>query len=140
MPASTRAGVIGRVELRKKLLGFSKTALVKKRAGAVDAALVAGIIAKNVGQNTIATTPSSLSREPKNNRIWTGAMLEAYDADVRQTGTKITVRWGWIKTKKKYFGVQEYGGFVFGKTVTPMHALANSGVAAQDYLHSKGIK
>lgn len=140
MPARTRAGVIGRVELRKKLLGFSKGALAKKKQGTVDAALVAGIIAKNVGQNTIATTPSSLSREPKGNRIWTGAMFEGYDADVKQTGTKITVRWGWINSKRKYFKTQEYGGFAFGKNVTPMHALANSGVAAQDYLHSKGIK
>lgn len=140
MPARTRAGVIGRVELRKKLLGFSKGALAKKRIETVEAAINAGIIAKNVGQNTIATTPSSLSREPKDNRIWTGAMFDGYDADVRQTGTKITVRWGWIKSKRKYYKTQEYGGFAFGKTVTPMHALSNSLVAAQDYLNSKGIK
>lgn len=140
MPARTRAGVIGRVELRKKLLAYSKGALAKKKAKTIDAAYEAANLAKYTGKMTIATTPSSLSREPKDNRIWTGAMFSSYESDVKQTGTKITVRWGWINRKQKYYKTQEYGGFAFGKNVTPMHALANSGVAAQDYLHSKGIK
>lgn len=139
MPASTRAGVIGRVALRNNLLGFSKRALTRKKADTVEAAITAGIIAKNTGQNTIATTPSSLS-PGKVGRIWTGDMFTDFDAAVTQTGNKITVKYGWIKRKQKYYKTQEYGGFFIGKTITPMHAMANATVAAQDYLNSKGIK
>jgi hypothetical protein len=135
-----RAGVEGRVQLRQGLLGFSKASLGDTKKELVETALHAGIIAKNVGQNTIATTPSSLSHEPKDNRIWTGRMYESYDADVTQTGRNIRIRWGWITKKARYFLIQEHGGFAFGKNVTPMFALANSKTAVEDYLKSKGIK
>ena len=134
-----RAGVIGRVALRNSLLGFSKDALAKKKLETQDIAVYAALLAKNVGQNTIATTPSSLS-PGKIGRIWTGDMFKDYDADVSQSGNKITIKWGWIKRKQKYYKTQEYGGFFIGKTVTPMHAMVNSTVAVRDYLSSKGIK
>lgn len=137
--ARGRAGVIGRVELRKGLLGFNKQALTKFQRTVADDALIAGIIAKNTGQNTIATTESSI-RPGKMNRIWTGAMYEDFDADVVQTGNRIRIRYGWIKSKKKYYKVQEYGGFFLGKTITPMHAMANAQVAMEDFLKSKGMK
>lgn len=140
----TRAGIEGRVQLRNSLLGFNKATKATIRENAVEDALVAGIIAKNVGQNTIATTPSDLSIEPKDNRIWTGAMYEAYDSDVAQRGTRITVKWGWLKKKKKYFDIQEHGGTVETRRgtveVSAMHALTNSAMAVEKHLKNKGIK
>lgn len=139
MPPSKRAGVIGRVALRNSLLGFSKAALQRQKDSAETAAHIAGIIAKDVGQATIATTPSSL-KPGKVGRIWTGAMYDGFDSSVTKTGNSITLKFGWLKQKKGYYKIQEYGGFAFGKTVTPMHALVNSLVASQDYLKSRGIK
>lgn len=132
------AGVEGRVALRQSLLGFSAGVLKQTQAHAQDVALKSAFLAKNVGQNTIMTTPSSL-REGKPDRYWTGAMFHAYTSDVQQRGNRITVKWGWIDTKKAYFKKQEYGGFFIGKTITPMHALANSTVAVTNYLHDEGI-
>lgn len=139
MPASTRAGVIGRVALRQGLLGFSKAALQKSKVTSQDDALIAAIIAKNTGQNVIATVPSSLS-PGKVGRIWTGQMYSDFDADVAQVGNKITIKIGWIKRKQKYYVVQERGGTAFGRDIVPMHAVAQATVAAQDYLNSKGMK
>lgn len=140
----TRAGIEGRVQLRNSLLGLSKTVKNDTRRDVAETALTAGIIAKNVGQNTIATTPSDLSIEPKGNRIWTGAMYDAYDADVNQNGTRITVKWGWLRKKKKYFDIQEHGGTVETRRgsveVSAMHALTNSAMAVEKYLKDKGIK
>lgn len=139
-----RAGVTGRTQLRRDFLAFTKGVKTKKRAETVENALVAAIIGKNTGQNTIATTPSDLSIEPKGNRIWTGAMYEDFDADVVQQGPKITVKLGWIKKKRKYYEVQEHGGVVKTRRgnidISAMHALTNAVVAAQRHLDNKGIK
>lgn len=138
------AGVEGRVELRRGLLNFTKRAKVEIKKDVVEAVLVAGIIAKNTGQNTIATTPSDLSVEPKGNRIWTGAMYEDFDAAVDQRGNNITLKIGWIARKQKYYRIQEYGGVVKTKrgpiTVSAMHAITNATIAAQKHLDNKGIK
>ena len=134
-----RSGVIGRVELRKALLGFSSRSLELTKSRARGYASTAAALAKNTGRQTILSTPSSLS-PGKPDRYWTGDMFRAYDAQVTETGNRITVKWGWIDERKKYFKTQEYGGFAFGKTVTPMHALANSSVVVQNYLADKGIK
>lgn len=133
-----RSGVIGRVELRKSLLGFSSRALDEKKRGAQEAALVAALIGKNTGQNIIATFPSSL-RPGKVGRIWTGAMHDSFDADVSQTGNRIRIRLGWIKKKQSYYKVQEYGGMAFGKNIVPMHALSGALIAAENHLKDKGI-
>jgi hypothetical protein len=139
-----RAGIEGRTQLRRNLLAFNKSVKNDVRKDAVENALVAGIIAKNTGQNTIATTPSDLSIEPKGNRIWTGQMYEDFDADVTQRGTNITVKFGWIRRKQKYYGIQEHGGTVPTRRgniqVSAMHALTNSLVAVQRHLDNKGIK
>lgn len=137
--ARGKTGVIGRVEMRKALKGFTEKAIRSKKSQAQDVALNGALLAKNVGQNTIATTESSL-RPGKMNRIWTGAMWEDFDADVVQTGNRIRIRYGWIKSKKKYYLVQEHGGFFIGKTITPMHAMANAQLALDDYMKSKGIR
>lgn len=136
MPANS--GVIGRVALRESLLGFSSKTLLLTKSRARGYAGTAATLAKNAGRQTILTTPSSI-REGKPDRYWTGAMFRAYDSTVTETGNRITVKWGWIDTKKKYFKTQEYGGFFLGKTITPMHALTNSAVVVQNYLHDKGI-
>lgn len=136
---ATRAGVVGRVALRNSLLQFSKRALKTKKQDVQEDALVAAIIAKNTGQNIIATVPSSL-RPGKVGRIWTGAMYRDFDADVVMVGNKITVKIGWIKRKQKYYAIQEGGGFAFGKSIVPMHAITAATIAADNHLKSKGVK
>ena len=134
-----RSGVIGRVALRQSLLGLSKRVLKETKDTSADDARTAAIIAKSTGQNVIATVPSSLS-PGKVGRIWTGAMYGDFDADVTQVGNKTIIKIGWLKRKQKYYVVQEMGGSAFGRDIVPMHAVAQAGVAAQDYLNSKGIK
>lgn len=138
------AGVEGRTQLRRGLLAFNRSIKQSSRQDAVEAALVAGIAAKNAGQNTIATTPSDLSVEPKIGRIWTGAMYEDFDADVTQRGTNIIVKFGWLKRKRKYYDVQEHGGVVNTNRgpidISGMHALTSALLAAQRHLDNKGIK
>lgn len=139
-----RAGVQGRTQLRNGLLQHNRKAVAGVNKAAVEAALVAGIIAKNAGQNTIATTPSDLSIEPKDNRIWTGLMYDSFDADVIQKGNRIEIKFGWLKRKKKYFMVQEEGGVVETRRgpidVSGMHAMTNAAIAVQRYLDDKGIR
>ena len=139
-----RAGIEGRVNLRRGLLGFNKQVKQETRKDATEAALIAGIIGKNTGQNTIATTPSDLSIEPKNNRIWTGQMYEDFDVDVRQRGTSIEIKLGWLRRKRKYYTIQEDGGVVQTRrgpiTVSGMHAITNAVMAAQKHLDDKGIR
>jgi len=139
-----RAGVVGRTQLRRGLLGFNRSVKTSSRGEAVEAALVAAIAGKNAGQNTIATTPSDLSREPKIGRIWTGAMYEDFDADVTQRGTSIIVKLGWINRKRKYYEIQEHGGVVNTRRgaieISGMHALTNALLATQRHLDNKGIK
>lgn len=139
-----RAGIEGRTALRRGLLGFNKSIKDGVRKDAVEGALNAAILAKNTGQNTIATTPSDLSIEPKGNRIWTGQMYEDFDADVTQRGTNIIVKFGWINRKQKYYDIQEHGGVVNTRRgaiqVSAMHALTNALVAVQRDLDNKGIK
>lgn len=137
--ARGKAGVQGRVQLRNNLRGFCRTTLKDVKTNVADDALTAAIIAKTTGQNVIATTPSSLS-PGKVGRIWTGQMWEDFDAAVTQTGNKINLRYGWITRKQKYYMVQEHGGSAFGVNITPMHALVAAKTAAENYLHSKGVK
>ena len=137
--AKGRAGVQGRVALRNGLRGFCRTSITSAQKGVADDALTAAIIAKNTGQNVIATVPSSLS-PGKVGRIWTGAMYEDFDAAVTQRGNKINIRVGWITRKQKYYTIQEHGGQAFGKTIIPMQAITAAKIAAENYLHNKGVK
>lgn len=136
----SRAGVDGRVQLRQGLRRFTQDAVLATKKDAVETAKVASVLAEATGKDVIWHTPSSLSNQPKDDRVWTGKMVDAFSSDVTVVGNKITVRWGWIDKKKKYFLIQEYGGQAFGKTVTPMFALAQTQTVVKNYLHSKGIK
>lgn len=141
----SRAGIIGRTQLRNGLLNHTKGVKNQINKDAADVALNAAIIAKNTGQNTIMTTPSDLSAKPKDNRYWHGDMYNDFDAAVEQRGNKITVRFGWINRKQAYYLIQEDGGEVHTRhrgtvTVSGMHAMTNAQMAVERYLHEKGIK
>ena len=138
--ATSRAGVQGRVQLKKDVRHFTAAALMDVRKDMVQTARIAAMLAEASGKDTIWNTPSSLSHQPKDNRVWTGKMVESYSSDVGLASKdRVTVRWGWIKKKARYFLTQEYGGHAFGKNVTPMFALAGSKTVVDDYLKSKGI-
>ena len=138
--ATSRAGVQGRVQLKKDVKHFTQGALMDIRKETVQTARIAAMLAEASGKDTIWNTPSSLSSQPKDNRVWTGKMVEAYSSDVGlNSKNSITIRWGWVKKKARYFLTQEYGGHAFGKNVTPMFALATSKIVVEDYLKSKGI-
>ena len=135
-----RAGVIGRVQLRQNLRRFTRETVLSLRKDLLETAKVSAVLAEAAGKDTIWHTPSSLSSQPKDDRVWTGKMVDAFGADVSMTARTVTVRFGWIDTKKRYFLIQEYGGQAFGKTVTPMHAIANADTVVKNYLKSKGIQ
>jgi hypothetical protein len=135
-----RAGVIGRVQLRQNLRKFTRETTLGLRKDLLETAKVSAVLAEAAGKDTIWHTPSSLSSQPKDDRVWTGKMVDAFGADVSMTARTVTVRFGWIDTKKRYFLIQEYGGQAFGKTVTPMHAIANADTVVKNYLKSKGIQ
>jgi len=92
------------------------------KTDAQEAALEAAIAGEEMVRHIIDTTESSLS-PGKDNRNWTFHMRQAVDSDVRRNGNTITARIGWLKDQEFYFLIQEYGGDVSGKTVTPMNAL-----------------
>jgi hypothetical protein len=121
-------------------MSLGRESLTAQRKDLVETAKIAAILGEAAGKDVIWHTPSSLSHQPKDDRVWTGRMVDSFESDVSQYGRNITIRWGWITKKARYFLIQEYGGFAFGKTVTPMFALANSKVVVEDYLKSKGIK
>lgn len=134
-----KAGLQGRVQLRKGLLDYTKQVQDQILQTAEETGLEAAIEGLGVARETIATTPSSLSRYPKNNRIDTGLMYASLDADVRRVGGRIIIRVGWFPKRKKYFLVQEYGGRAFGKEVAPMFALTNAYAAIEKTLRNGGI-
>jgi hypothetical protein len=104
-----------------------------------DAALEAGVAGLEAARWTIDNTPSSLS-PGKPNRNWTFQMNRALDADVRRTGNTTTIRVGWLHIKERYFLIQEDGGNVGEKVITPMNALMNGQNAIKDTLKGWGIK
>lgn len=127
------------MQLRQGLRAFTKNTVQEQRKDLVQTARIAAILAETTGKDVIWHTPSSISHQPKDDRVWTGRMVDSFQSDVGQSGRNITIRFGWITKKSRYFLIQEYGGFAFGKTVTPMFAIAQSKTVAQDFLKSKGI-
>jgi hypothetical protein len=134
------AGLQGRVELINGLRKHNQTAEKLVTVHASEAMLEAVVEAVATAREVVATTPSSLSRVPKNNRIWTGAMIAALDGDVKITGTTITGRVGWLNVKEDYFLVQEHGGQVREIRVTPMNALSAAQAVIVEKLASEGIR
>lgn len=133
------AGLEGRVPLTTGLKAHVRLAEQIVRGEAQTAAVEAGIEGLAAARTVVATTPSSLSRVPKNNRIWTGKMIAELDSDVKIKGHSITVRVGWLNKKERYFLIQEDGGKVRNVTVTPMNALAQSQAVMLKKLADRGI-
>lgn len=109
------------------------------KADAQEAALEAAIAGQEMVKHIINTTESSLS-PGKDNRNWTFHMNQSVDSEVRRNGNTITARIGWLKDQEFYFLVQEYGGDVGGKTVTPMNALMAGHVEMLKTLTRWGFK
>lgn len=135
------AGVTGRVAmmqgLRRHVLTVDKVLKDEVYHAAYAAANKGLLMAREV----INTTPSSLSRFPKSNRIWTSHMLQSLDADVKKRGTTTNVKVGWLTEKEDYFLIQEHGGMGPGdRPITAMNALAQAGEAMRAELRDRGIK
>lgn len=100
------AGLQGRTQMVR---GLKKFAIDTKKQFYNDVdkdAIDAGIAGEWTMRDRIATYPSAFV-EGKDNRIWTGHMYRATDADVKRIGTRVEVRVGWLKTQEKYFLTQE---------------------------------
>jgi len=110
-----RAGVEGRTQLRADLQNWLKENRQEFNDFALELGLDAGEKARDSMRNTIETTPSGLA-PGKPNRILTGAMWDAVDYSVTQTGYKVRVKHGWLRSRKRYFMDQELGtgGVAFG--------------------------
>ena len=110
-----RAGIEGRTKLRSEVLNWLAEGRKEFNDFALELGLDAGQTARDSMRNTIATTPSGLA-PGKPNRILTGRMYDAVDYSVTQTGNKVRVRHGWIRSRKRYFLDQELGtgGVAFG--------------------------
>lgn len=134
------AGLQGRVQMVKGLQDHVRLASKTIVEGAEEAGIEAGIEGLATARMVISTTPSSLSSTPKNNRIWTGKMISELDADVKKTGTSITVRVGWLQHKLGYFLIQEEGGVVRNIVVTPMNALGQARQVMVERLADRGIQ
>jgi hypothetical protein len=53
-------------------------------------------------------------------------MRNRVDSKVNRRGRRRKVAVGWLDDRRKYFLIQEHGGRVGDKTVTPMGSLVNS--------------
>jgi len=104
-----------------------------------EAALEAGVAGLEAARWTIDNTPSSLS-PGKPNRNWTFKMNQSLDADVKRNGNTTTIRVGWLHVHEKYFLIQNDGGSLGEKVITPMNALMNGQHAVLDTLKGWGLK
>lgn len=133
------AGLLGHKALTDGLFQHLLQGEKKMNADVGEAALEAGIAGLEAARWTIDNTPSSLS-PGKPNRNWTYEMNYSLDADVRRNGTTTTVRVGWLHNKQRYFLIQNDGGSLGEKVITPMNALMNGQHAIKDTLKGWGIK
>lgn len=135
------AGVTGRVAMMQGLRRHVLTVDKVLKDEVYHAAFAAADRGLKTAREVVLTTPSSLSRFPKNNRVWTSAMLQALDADVKKRGTTTTIRTGWLTKKEDYFVLQDKGGMGPGdRPITAMNALAQAGEAMRAELRDRGIK
>ena len=89
-------------------------------------------------REAIRTTPSGLV-PGKQNRIWSGHMLERVDTQVFKRGSVITVRAGWqtLKRSEDYFKMQDLGT---GPVAFGMHAITGAQRTMEKKLKDKGIR
>lgn len=113
-------------DLRAHLRGVNK----QVRDNTRETALNAAIRGQEAMEYTIMNTPSSIV-PGKPHRIDTGLMFDSLDAKVTETGHKITIRFGWLNRRKKYFMTQEHGGNLGSIQITGMFALKAGMRAAQ---------
>ena len=83
---------------------------MKHRDQVVDEAFLKAVIAGvDEVKHTIDTTPSAL-KKGKPNRNWTYTMNNAVSSTTMHSGRRRTGKVGWIRSRRKYFLDQEYGG------------------------------
>jgi hypothetical protein len=133
------AGLLGHKALTNGLFQHVLQAEKGMMADVEEAALEAGVAGLEAARWTIDNTPSALS-PGKPNRNWTFKMNQSLDADVRRSGNTTTIRVGWLRIKEKYFLIQNDGGNLGEKVITPMNALMNGQHAIKDTLKGWGIK
>ena len=84
-------------------------------------------------QNIIRTTPSGIV-SGKDNRVWSGDMLDALGSEFKN---RVTLNLGWVKEQEEYFAEQDQGtGTRTGGwgNVPPMHLLEKSKIEAEQYM------
>ena len=84
-------------------------------------------------QNIVNTTPSGIV-SGKDNRVWSGDMLDALGSEFKN---RITLNLGWVKEQEEYFAEQDQGtGSRTGGwgNVPAMHLLENSKIEAEQYM------
>ena len=84
-------------------------------------------------QNIVNTTPSGIV-SGKDNRVWSGDMLDALGSEFKN---RITLNLGWVKEQEEYFAEQDQGtGTRTGGwgNVPPMHLLEKSKIEAEQYM------
>lgn len=88
-------------------------------------------------REAIRTTPSGLV-PGKNNRIWSGHMLERVDTQVYKRGGVIVARAGWMNLRKSedYFKMQDLG---LGPVAFGMNAITGAQRLMEKELKDKGI-
>lgn len=133
------AGLTGYKNITDGLFAQLVQAEKNVKIDAQEAALEAAIAGEEMIRHIIDTTESSLS-PGKDNRNWTFRMRQAVDSDVKRNGNTITIRAGWLQDQELYFLVQNDGGEVNGKTITPMNALMAGHVEMLKTLTRWGLK
>lgn len=84
-------------------------------------------------QNIVNTTPSGIV-SGKDNRVWSGDMLDALGSEFKN---RVTLNLGWVKEQEEYFAEQDQGtGTRTGGwgNVPPMHLLEKSKIEAEQYM------
>lgn len=136
------SGVKNRVQMRKDMYSWLKEIQGDLDAEIQEAALKAAIAGIDAMRETVDTTPSDLSRTPKDNRNWTGHMRSLIDSDIQVRRDELVIRVGWLKLSAddQYILIQEKGGSVQGKVITAMNALGNGTLAVRESLERDGYR
>lgn len=134
-----KAGFRGHKQVSDGLLGFVQDLEKHVLTETQDIALEAAIAGEKAMHDHIDVVPSSL-RPGKVGRNWTYLMNQSVTSDVRRRGNTITLRIGWLQTKRRYFLLQEYGTTKGDMTIKPMRALQIGHTAMTKHLTRSGVK